>query len=356
MNEERNGGQELQKYLDAGDGSSFCKRAAILARQYAVEIPSASQFLQQFQLLRIQIIKRLWEECMPEELRSECQFVLLGASGRGEDFPFSDLDYALITKDGLWREKSLLFHLYQFQRRTYEYGFSPCPGNVMASNVRWRGDSKLWTTRTDAYFHYPDWKHARFLYMILDGKLLAEEGESSFWRLYQTSVLQRISQSSFLQWEMASLGIRGTVGKRPQSRKHWFGKQRQIGWNVKTELQTPIIRAIRLLYTRSVPFTNESVDKWAQITATKERLERIEKSGVISHDWSCHLRQAIEFASMLRLRAQSASYMAKGRASEEISMEDISLEEYQALQNHLHEAKKLEQFIVQHFRKPRGSA
>ena len=86
--------------------------------------------------LNQQIFARLWSFVAPAELVANSCLIVMGSEGRGEQILKTDQDNALLLRDG-FECGELQQSVQRFSQALTEFGYPPCPGNIMVSNPVW---------------------------------------------------------------------------------------------------------------------------------------------------------------------------------------------------------------------------
>jgi len=87
--------------------------------------------------LNAQIFARLWSLLAPPELVQNSCLLVMGSEGRGEQILKTDQDNALLLRDGYHCE-DLSDIVDRFSTALLNFGYPPCPGNIMLTNPLWR--------------------------------------------------------------------------------------------------------------------------------------------------------------------------------------------------------------------------
>lgn len=90
------------------------------------------------------LIGKLFELLVPKDMHPHVCLLVLGSEGRGEQILKTDQDNALIYRDDLvW--PGMQDTMKRFSEQLIEFGFPPCPGNIMVSNPEWVNSVSDWT-------------------------------------------------------------------------------------------------------------------------------------------------------------------------------------------------------------------
>jgi len=85
------------------------------------------------------LFEQAWQLIAPPELVQNSCLLVMGSEGRGEQLLKTDQDNALLLRDGYVPPDDLPAICARFSEALARFGYPPCPGNVMLSNVTWRG-------------------------------------------------------------------------------------------------------------------------------------------------------------------------------------------------------------------------
>jgi CBS domain-containing protein len=83
-----------------------------------------------------QIFARLWTLLAPPELIQNSCLLVMGSEGRGEQILKTDQDNALLLHDG-YVHSELQAITRKFSDTLLEFGYPPCPGDIMVTNPMW---------------------------------------------------------------------------------------------------------------------------------------------------------------------------------------------------------------------------
>jgi len=89
------------------------------------------------QELNAKLFERAWLLIAPPELvQNSCLFVM-GSEGRGEQLLKTDQDNGLVLRDGYQPACDVAAVCRAFSAALTDFGYPPCPGNIMVSNPEW---------------------------------------------------------------------------------------------------------------------------------------------------------------------------------------------------------------------------
>jgi len=87
--------------------------------------------------LNRQLLARLWTMLAPAELVANSCLIVMGSEGRGEQILKTDQDNGLLLRDGFATGGTEQV-AERFSAALIDFGYPPCPGNIMVSNPLWR--------------------------------------------------------------------------------------------------------------------------------------------------------------------------------------------------------------------------
>ena len=89
------------------------------------------------QELNARLFERAWQLIAPPDLVANSCLFVMGSEGRGEQLLKTDQDNALVIRDDYVSSVEIALICQQFSNALTEFGYPPCPGNIMVSNPQW---------------------------------------------------------------------------------------------------------------------------------------------------------------------------------------------------------------------------
>src|ERR1035437_6157386 len=89
------------------------------------------------QELDARLFERAWQLIAPPDLLANSCLFVMGSEGRGEQLLKTDQDNGLILRDGYTAPFDLAEICQRFSSALADFGYPPCPGDIMLSNPRW---------------------------------------------------------------------------------------------------------------------------------------------------------------------------------------------------------------------------
>jgi len=253
-------------------------------------------------------------------------WVHMGSSGRKEEIIATDQDNALI-----WKGNDPGALADDVDKALARIGFPECPGNYMASNQKWNQSLSVWKDYFRQWFKNPIPDHVRYLSVFLDmrpvyGNTALYDDLLESIRLVVTEEVVRLLAYDAIELE-PPLGISGIV------RLH-------RGVDLKTYGIYPLVNGARVLALQSGIL---------EVTNTKERLETLNKTGVISHEMCHDLTESYGFLQDLRLRHHSRAVLSRAELNNTVSAKELSKVDLLLLKESLKIVASFQKFLMKKY-------
>jgi len=249
-----------------------------------------------------------------------------GSQGRREQTGVSDQDNCLILDDAFDPEKHdpYFAELAKFVSDGLDTcGFYYCPGDMMATNPRWRQPRRVWQRYFAGWIAQPDNEAQMLASVMFDLRAIA--GEAALFGNLQAEVLAQAKKNSIFVAHMISNALKHTV---PLGLFRGFALIRS-GDNRNT---------IDLKHSGVVPVVDlgriYALLGSLEEAGTRERIEGAQAAGVISESGAHDLLDAYDLIAETRLRHQAAQIMRGETPGNFMNPEDLSDLE----RNHLRDA------------------
>lgn len=224
-------------------------------------------------------------------------WISMGSDARGEQVIRTDQDNALIYADpppGQSKTADIYFNALAglVTQGLDRFGFTLCPGDVMATNPEWRRPLNRWLAGLDQWVGSTDPMAVRKLTILLDFK--AVFGDNRLAAMLQTRVFKNFethgSASHFLARDDQLFAPPKTWFNRIKTRRN--GQCRRC-FNLKTQAVAHLVNAARLF----------AVNHGIQVPATLGRLERLWEDRVITGQEYREISRAFVFLTRMKLTA-----------------------------------------------------
>lgn len=226
-------------------------------------------------------------------------WLVCGSQARHEQTSISDQDNALLIDDALQPGDEPYFaELAQFVcDGLARCGFVYCPGEVMATNPKWRQPQKVWRNYFGHWINSPEPMALMHSSIFFDMRPL--HGDKTLYQHLHQEVLERCRDNRiFLAFMTANaLKHRPPLGFFRQFVLVHDGEH-DDSLDLKHRGVIPVVDLARVFaLSAGLPQLN-----------TRERLQAAEQAGVLSHDGAEDLHHALEFIATLRARHQAEQH------------------------------------------------
>jgi CBS domain-containing protein len=239
--------------------------------------------------LNHRLLERLWGLVAPLELVANSCLLVMGSEGRGEQILKTDQDNALLLRDG-YEPPPLQDIAARFNAALAEFGYPPCPGDIMLTNPLWRGSVSRFRETLCDWIYRGDAKDVMQLAIFFDAAPVAGDTELlQALRHYLDRVLDggdaflaRFAAVADAFEEHHSLWARLTsrVDEQPLDLK-------KLG-------TFPIVHGVRAL----------CLQNGVREPGTAQRVRRLVRLGVLDADLGRDMVEALHFLMELKLRHQ----------------------------------------------------
>jgi CBS domain-containing protein len=239
------------------------------------------------------LFSRLFEMVAPAEIRTSGCLIVMGSEGRGEQTVRTDQDNGLILA-GPVDQAALNTFRSDFSGALAEFGFPPCPGNVMVRNPVWSkplsdylADFRRWVTLPDDMAHMN-------VAIFYDARAVA--GDAQLLATAKAALIDLIrgEQAYLAHFARAVDAFATPIGL---FNKLVTSEGKGDALDLKKGGIFPIVHG-----TRSLAIEHGLVE-----TATDKRIARLREIGVLQPDFARELSQTLRFLLTLRLDGQLAA-------------------------------------------------
>ena len=246
------------------------------------------------------IIAKVIETVDKTLLTDDFVWIHMGSLGRKEQVLATDQDNALI-----YIKKHSIKFVDNINKALAKVGIPECPGNYMASNEKWNKDLSSWKNYFKNWFNNPTANNARYLSIFLDMRPVF--GNENIYKELIESLRSNVTSQAIQALAHDAIHIEPPIGI--------FGIR---GLNKGVDLKTygiyPIVNGIRVLAVDNNLF---------EVTNTKERLEMLNDTGVISNEMCHDLLESYGFLQDLRLKNQSIAVLNQSKENNLISVKQL---------------------------------
>ena len=243
-------------------------------------------------------------------------WITAGSMARNEQTAVSDQDNALILSDE-YIEKEHGEYFKNLSEKVCdglnECGYVYCPGDVMASNSKWRQPQKVWRQYFNLWINEPEPMALMHASIFFD--LRCVSGDSSLLENLQQEVLSKTKNNSIF---LSHLTANALKFKPPIGLFRHFvledNGHEDKALNMKKRGVVPVTDLARVL----------ALSSGVAAINTQDRLEAASAAGVLSKEGMSDLRDALEFIATVRLKHQSLQSRRGDEVDNYVSPEILS--------------------------------
>ena len=259
-------------------------------------------------------------------------WVAAGSQARREQYCNSDQDNALIISDALKPEDDYWFH----DLATFvcdglaACGYVYCPGNVMASNAKWRQSKKVWGSYFEKWVNKPD--PGALLHCSIFFDLSTVYGEQSLLTDLRRTMLEKTRGNTLFLAHLSksALNLRPPLGFFRDFVLEKNGENKNT-LDLKHYGIAPIVDLARIY----------ALSEGVSAVNTVERLRQVAGTPSLTQASADNLIDAIEFMGMLRIEHQVKQMQQGNPADNFLSPKQLSKLE----REHLKDAFKVVKYL-----------
>jgi CBS domain-containing protein len=280
------------------------------------------------------LFSRVFEMVAPAEIRTSGCLIVMGSEGRGEQTVRTDQDNGLIQAGPIDKAALDAFRI-DFSGALADFGFPPCPGNVMVRNPVWSkpltdylADFRRWVALPDetAHMNVAIFYDARTV--AGDARLLAE-AKAALIDLIRGEQLYLAHFARAVDAFATPIGLFNNLVT---------SEDKGDALDLKKGGIFPIVHGIRSL----------AIEHGLLETATDKRITRLSRIGVLKADFARELSQTFRFLLTLRLDGQLAA--SAGTLGTLVRPSSLSSMERDLLRDAFQVVKQFRGLIRHHFK------
>ena len=126
--------QDAQDVASLKEAAGQITRLISLLHRSGTHINMIARLVQE---LNAKLFERAWQLVAPADLVANSCLFVMGSEGRGEQLLKTDQDNGLVLRDGYQPPADVAVVCQQFSSALADFGYPPCPGNIMLSNPQW---------------------------------------------------------------------------------------------------------------------------------------------------------------------------------------------------------------------------
>jgi CBS domain-containing protein len=279
------------------------------------------------------LFSRLFEMIAPDELRTGSCLVVMGSEGRGEQTMRTDQDNGLILAGPVDNATLDTFRT-DFSSALADFGFPPCPGNVMVRNPVWSKPLSDYLADFRRWVSLPDEASHMNVAIFYDARAVG--GDAQLLTTAKAALIELIrGEQAYLAHFAHAVEAFATPIGLFNNLVTSEGKGDAL--DLKKGGIFPIVHGIRSL----------AIEHGLLETATEKRIARLCELGVLQTDFGRELSQTFRFLLTLRLDGQLAA--SAGTSGTLVRPSSLSSMERDLLRDAFQMVKQFRGLIRHHF-------
>jgi CBS domain-containing protein len=258
--------------------------------------------------------------------RDQFAWIHMGSSGRKEEIIATDQDNALICREGDFAELAGIVN-----GSLADIGFPKCPGNYMASNSKWNQPLPVWKDYFRQWFADPDPDNIRYLSVFLDMRPVY--GETALYDELLESIRSMVTREAVTLLVQDAIEIKPPLGV--------FGI---LGLHKGVDLKIygiyPIANGARALALD---------DGILEVTNTRERLEALSASRMISNQMCHDLIESYGFLQDLRLGHHARGVLNQSQPNNRVTGKELAKIDLLLLKESLKVVSEFQEFLMKKY-------
>lgn len=325
--------------LDAQDVDALKQAAGQITRLISLLFRSGtnvSMIAKLVQELNAKLFERAWQLIAPAELVDNSCLFVMGSEGRGEQLLKTDQDNALVLRDGYQPTVDVAAVCQKFSDALADFGYPPCPGNIMVSNPEWRHSVTDFSQTARLWLMNPNPDSLMALAIFLDAHAVC--GDRTLLEQVRAAVYAMTADSDPMLARFASaVNAFGTSGA-------WWNRLLFLGddkeaLDIKKAGTFPLVHGIRSL----------ALANHVNATSTVERVQALVAIGKLPEKMANDLIDSLHFFMGLKLKVGLQQLDTGHGANEGIQIDKLSSLDRDLLKDTLGVVKQFKALLNQRF-------
>ena len=242
------------------------------------------------QQLNARLFERAWQLLAPADLVANSCLFVMGSEGRGEQLLKTDQDNGLILRDGYTPPEDLDAVCQRFSNALADFGYPPCPGNIMLSNPQWRRTTSDWGQTTRQWVMMPDGHSLMNLAILMDAHAVC--GDAALLSAVKRGISDGLMDNDVMLSRFAA--AIDAFGNEASWWSRWLGRsEADVALNLKKEGVFPLVHGVR-----SLALAHQVTD-----TSTVARLAALVQLEQLTPELGNDLKDSLHVFMGLKLRA-----------------------------------------------------
>ena len=290
------------------------------------------------QELNAKLFERAWQLVAPADLVANSCLFVMGSEGRGEQLLKTDQDNGLVLRDGYVPTSDVAQVCRQFSAALADFGYPPCPGNIMVSNPHWCQTVTDFSQTVRFWLMAASSDSLMALAIFLDAHAVC--GDRTLLDQVRAAVFDMTADNDAMLARFAS-----AVNAFGSSSVWWSrlpflgGHQAKEALNIKKAGTFPLVHGIRSL----------ALAHGINATSTVERVKALVAAGKLPEKLADDLIDSLHFFMGLKLKTGLQQLETGHVASDEIQLDKLSSLDRDLLKDTLGVVKQFKALLNQRF-------
>jgi CBS domain-containing protein len=278
---------------NADDLATLTQAASKITRMMSLMFRSGTRvnlIARLVQELDARLFERAWQLIAPPDLLANSCLFVMGSEGRGEQLLKTDQDNGLILRDGYTAPSDLAQICQRFSNALSDFGYPPCPGDIMLSNPRWCKPLAEFGQMTREWLLLPDPDSLMNLAIFMDAHAVC--GDAQLLTQLRQGIMKLATDNDAMLARFAAAvdAFGNAVG--------WWNRLLGLGesahfLNLKKEGIFPLVHGVRSM----------ALEQHLSVTSTSDRIAALVAKGTLGAELGADLNESLQFLMGLRLKA-----------------------------------------------------
>ena len=291
------------------------------------------------QELNAKLFERAWQLVAPPDLVANSCLFVMGSEGRGEQLLKTDQDNGLVLRDGYQPPADLASVCQQFSSALADFGYPPCPGNIMVSNPQWRQSVSDFRQTVRLWWMTATNDHLMALAIFLDAHPVC--GDHALLDQVRAAVHEMTADNDAMLARFAAAANAFGAGNGSV----WWNRLLHLGDHDKEALDIkkagtfPLVHGLRSL----------ALAHHIQATSTVERAQALVAIGRLPEKLANDLIESLHFFMGLKLKTGLQQLETGHAVRSEIQLDKLSSLDRDLLKDTLSIVKQFKALLSQRF-------
>ena len=264
------------------------------------------------QELNAKLFERAWQVVAPAELVANSCLFVMGSEGRGEQLLKTDQDNGLVLRDGYVPTVDVAQVCQQFSAALADFGYPPCPGNIMVSNPAWCQSAADFSQTVRFWLMAASQDGLMSLAIFLDARAVC--GDRALLEQVRTAVYDMTTDNdAMLARFAAAINAFGSSGAW-WAHLPFLGDPGKDALDIKKNGTFPLVHGVRSL----------ALAHRIRATSTVERVNALVEAGRLPQKLAHDLIDSLHFFMGLKLKTGLQRLETGQAASDEIHLDKLS--------------------------------